>query len=194
MNHDSLLPAIFENLPASACDVASIGVDLATLQQAIGYRFARPQLLRVAVTHPTWVAEADDTTWPSQACLEFLGDAVVDLQVADAVWRRFPNLHEGDLTRLRASLVSEPALARVARAIGLGHWLLLGKSAANSNLADQDVVLADAVEAIIGAAFLDARARGSESLSALQVMFDRLFGSQIAALSPDDGHDPKSLL
>ncbi|MGH1433303.1 MAG: ribonuclease III family protein [Lewinella sp.] len=127
------LPKVLRGLPEPALRLGdgtepAAEYDLEALQAAIGYTFADPGLLRVALTLGSWANEHTDAGWPSNACLEFFGDAVLDLVAADAVWRRFPELAEGELTRLRASLVAEASLVKVARALGLGQFLYMEKS------------------------------------------------------------------
>lgn len=165
---------------------------LVPLQERIGYQFARPALLRVALTHPTWVNEHPRSGWPSNACLEFFGDAVLDLLATEALWQRFPGLAEGDLTRLRAIVVSAPALAAAARAQDLGP--LLWVAYRQASLRENDASLADAAEAILGAAFLDARGAGRDPLAAAGAVFQELLGARLAALKPDDGKPAKARL
>jgi ribonuclease-3 len=110
------------------------------------------------------------------------------------VWCGFPQLDEGPLTRLRASLVSERSLARVARSVELGRWLLVGRGDELRGARDRDGTLADALEAVLGAVFLDARAAGHEPTASVAVLFDHLFGERLRKLAPEDGLDPKSRL
>ena len=184
------LPAVLAALP----DDDPALTELAPLIARLGHRFARPALLRAALTTPSWVNEHPLAGWPGNACLEFLGDAVLGLVAADALWRRFPTLGEGDLTRLRASLVSEAALGAVARDIALGELLFLGRGDLKSGVLERDGTLADAVEAAIAAAFLDARAAGGDPLAAAAAVFNALLGPKLTAMRPEDGVDPKSRL
>lgn len=162
------------------------------LQARLGYTFHRPALLRVALTHPTWVNEHARSGWPSNACLEFFGDAVLDLLATEALWRRFPGLAEGDLTRLRALIVSAPALALAARAVNIGP--LLWVAYRQASLRDNDATLADAAEAVLGATFLDARAVGKDPLAAAETVFQALLGERLASLRADDGKPAKARL
>jgi ribonuclease-3 len=164
------------------------------LEHRLGYRFADPALLRVALTLGSWANEHRDAGWPSNACLEFFGDAVLGLVAADALWRRFPELAEGELTRLRAALVSETSLAQAAEAIDLGAWLYLGRGDLKRGGRDHPSTLADAMEAVLGAVFLDARESGGAPLDAAATVFERLMGERVAELRPDHGVDPKSQL
>ena len=125
------------------------------LETTIGYHFGDRTLLREALTHKSYSNEQAEGTAPHSERLEFLGDAVLDLAVSDLAFSRFPDLAEGELTRLRAELVSEAGLARVARTLALGEHLLLGRGEARSGGRDKDSLLADALEALFGAVFRD---------------------------------------
>ncbi|MEZ4383178.1 MAG: ribonuclease III [Nannocystaceae bacterium] len=190
------LPAIFEDLPdrrgAPEIDAALAGLE--PLELRLRYRFKRRALLRVALTHASWCNEHPEEGWPSNESLEFFGDAVLDLVTADALWNRFPELPEGALTRLRASLVSERALATAARGCQIGDWLFLGKGDELRGGRERDASLADALEAILGASFLDARAAGKDPLAAAAQVFRALLGDRVAGLEPDHGIDAKSRL
>jgi ribonuclease-3 len=164
------------------------------LQERLGHRFARPALLRVALTLGSWANEHKGSGWPSNACLEFFGDAVLGLLAADALWRRFPDLAEGELTRLRAALVSEESLAAAAESMDLGAWLYLGRGDLKRGGRTHPATLADGVEAVLGAVFLDARESGHAPLDATATVFERLMGERIAELRPEHGIDPKSRL
>ena len=119
-------------------------------QKVIGYQFRQPEMLRAALTH----ASGADTRLASNERLEFLGDAVLGFLIARAVYERFPEAPEGELTRLRASLVREESLAICARNIGLGELLLLGRGEERGGGRENASRLADALEAVIGAVFL----------------------------------------
>lgn len=130
------------------------------LEKRIGYTFRDVEYLRLALTHSSY---ANETGVPSHHLLcnerlEFLGDSVLSLITSDFLYGRFPRLPEGDLTRIRAALVCEEALASYARQIGLGEFLLLGKGERNSGGADKNAVIADAFEATLAAIYLDAGA------------------------------------
>lgn len=192
----SKLPAVLRRLPDPSSDsgVAAELDRLAALAELLDHRFEHPGLLRVAVTVGSWTNENPKAGWPSNACLEFFGDAVLDLVAADALWQRFPDLPEGPLTRLRASVVSERSLARAAKRVGLGAWLFLGRGDEQRGAREREGTLADALEAALGAVFLDARAGGEDPTLAAGRVFERLFGEQVAGLRADDGIDPKSAL
>jgi len=120
-----------------------------------------PELLELALTHSSYAYENGGA---NNERLEFLGDSVLGYLVAAEVFRRFPDAAEGDLTRVKNSVVSAPALATAANRIQLGSHLLLGKGEKSSGGASKVNVLADAFEALIGAAFID---RGIDSASAI---------------------------
>lgn len=193
------LPRIFESLPDPTVVIGD-GTEpaehrgLDELMRRLGYDFSRPALLRVALTLGSWANEHLDVGWPSNASLEFFGDAVLDLVAADSLWQRFPELSEGELTRLRAMLVSERSLAHAAEALELGEFLYLGRGDLKRGGRTHASTLADAVEAVLGAVFLDARADGRSPLQAAGDVFAHLFGERLRALEPEHGVDPKSRL
>ncbi len=126
--------------------------DVESLQRAIHYQFSQVKLLVTALTHSSFANEHDLV---NNERMEFLGDAVVELCISTELYIRFPDLHEGELTRLRARLVSEPGLARVARSIDLGNYLFLGKGEEAQGGRERDSVLSDAMEAVLSAIYLD---------------------------------------
>ena len=121
---------------------------LESLQQRLGHRFSRPELLTRALTHRSFGADHNER-------LEFLGDAVLSLAVSGLLYERFAGSDEGDLTRVRAHLVREDSLHRVALALGLPEVMRLSEGEARGGGAQRPSILADAVEALIGATFLD---------------------------------------
>ena len=124
------------------------------LQDRIGYRFKEPDLIVRAMTHRSYRNENSDVPWDNER-LEFLGDAVLSIVVATLLWQEYPEEDEGSLTRARARLVSEEALARCARRFDLGKYLLLGRGEDATGGRDRDSVLADAFEAMVGAIYVD---------------------------------------
>ena len=136
------------------------------LEKRIGYRFTGAALLQQALTHRSFGS-------PHNERLEFLGDGVLDCAIAEELFRRFPDSSEGELTRLRASLVRETALAEVAQDIGLAEFLRLGEGEAASGGARRASILADTLEAIFGAAFLDG------GYSAARAAIRRAFGGAL---------------
>lgn len=125
-----------------------------SLEKQIKYRFRKKALLETALTHPSFRYEDAETELDNQR-LEFLGDAVLGLLAADLLTEKNPQANEGELTRLKSSLTSGPALAEAARKLGLGVHLRLGKGEAISGGADRDSNLEDALEALLGAIWLD---------------------------------------
>lgn len=131
-------------------------------EERIGYQFDNLDLLATALTHSSYSNEKKLSKYECNERLEFLGDAVLELISSEYIFRSNPSLPEGDLTRIRASYVCEPTLALCARELGLGEYLFLGKGEAMTGGRDRDSVLSDAMEATIGAVYLDggfARAR-----------------------------------
>jgi ribonuclease-3 len=148
----------------------------------IGHRFKAPDLLVKALTHRSFSAANNER-------LEFLGDSVVNCAIALQLYRTYPDLSEGELSRLRASLVSQPSLAAIARDAGIGAHLRLGEGEIKSGGASRPSMLADAVEAIIGAVFLDA---GFDAACSVVGVF---FKNALARVDPlTTGRDPKTLL
>lgn len=127
---------------------------LAMLQHRIHYPFREVKLLDQAVTHSSWANEQGDQQ-PHNERLEFLGDAALELCVTQELFERFPQVREGELTRMRSRLVSQPALSSLAREIGLDVCLRLGKGEESQGGRHRASLLADAMEAVIGAVFLD---------------------------------------
>lgn len=124
------------------------------LEKRIRYRFRRKHLLEAALTHPSFRYENAETVVDNQR-LEFLGDAVLGLLAADRLMAQHPDADEGGLTQLKSSLTSGVALAAAGRSLGLGDCLRLGKGETASGGADRDSNLEDALEALLGAVWLD---------------------------------------
>jgi len=122
----------------------------AALEAALGHRFTRAEHLAVALTHRSFGEGANNEK------LEFLGDAVLALAMSDLLMTRFPDAREGDLSKIRASLVNAEVLARKARELGLGRWLRLGKGEDKSGGREKSSILAAMYEALLGAVYLDA--------------------------------------
>ena len=125
------------------------------LQNTIGYHFRNKELLKSALMHSSYTNE---THLPKHQCnerLEFLGDAVLELISSEFLFFENPKTPEGELTRMRASMVCEPSLAFCAREIGLGDYLLLGKGEERTGGRNRDSITSDALEALIGAIYLD---------------------------------------
>ena len=144
----------------------------------LGLTLRDPSLLEQALVHASFSPEHGVA---SNQRLEFLGDAVLDVVVADVLFRTCPDLAEGDLSKARISLVNEAALADVARSIELGDHLLLGNGAEAEGARDKPSVLSDALEAVIGAVYL------SEGLAAASALIVSLMDDRIAAAAKSPG-------
>ena len=125
------------------------------LEAAIGYRFQNISLLQNALTHSSYANERWHDSLKSNERLEFLGDSILGMVVAEYLYRNFPDRPEGELTRMRADMVCETSLATVADKIGLGEHLLLGHGEERFGGRKRASILADAVESVIAACFLD---------------------------------------
>ena len=125
------------------------------LEEAIGYRFKNITLLQNALTHSSYANERWHNSLMSNERLEFLGDSILGMLVAEYLYKNFPDRPEGELTRMRADMVCEKTLAAVANRISLGKHLLLGNGEEQGGGRSRDSILADAVESVIAASFLD---------------------------------------
>ena len=125
------------------------------LEKKSGYHFQNHLLLKQAMTHSSYANEHKAKGYHDNERLEFLGDAVLEVVSSEFLFRNYPALPEGDLTKLRASIVCEPTLALCARALDLGDFLLLGKGEEHTGGRKRDSIVSDAMEALIGAIYLD---------------------------------------
>ena len=155
---------------------------LAELEKGLGHKFANAELARQAVTHRSFGA-------PHNERLEFLGDSLLNCAVATLLYERFPQLPEGDLSRLRAALVNQASLSEVATRLGLGDRLRLGEGELKSGGFRRPSILADALEALLGAVYLDA------GFEAVRAAVERLMGERLESRDklPVD-KDPKTAL
>ena len=128
---------------------------LKDLEAVIGYKFRNISLLQNALTHSSYANERWHNSLLSNERLEFLGDSVLGMLVAEYLFRNFPNRPEGELTRMRADMVCEQTLAAAANRIGLGQHLLLGHGEEQGGGRTRNSILADAMESVIAASFLD---------------------------------------
>lgn len=129
--------------------------DLSILEQKIGYEFKDRMLLRQALTHSSFSNEQKINKLENYERLEFLGDAVLELLSSQFFFERYPSWKEGQLTRVRSSMVCEPALAFCARDIELQDFILLGKGEEATGGRDRDSIISDVMEAVLGALYLD---------------------------------------
>ena len=125
------------------------------LEQKIGYVFRAPSMLMQAMCHSSYANEHKPSPIPDNERLEFLGDAVLEVISSDFLYHQYPELPEGKLTKLRASIVCEPTLALCARAFDLDKYLLLGKGEEMTGGRTRNSIISDALEALIGAIYLD---------------------------------------
>jgi ribonuclease-3 len=139
---------------------------LAELERRLGHRFDKPELARQALTHRSFGT-------PHNERLEFLGDSLLNCAVATLLYERFPKLPEGDLSRLRAALVNQGSLSEVATKLGLGDVLRLGEGELKSGGFRRPSILADAVEALLGALYIDA------GFEAVRQAVERLLGERL---------------
>lgn len=154
----------------------------ARLEKSLEYGFAQPELLRQALTHRSHSS-------PHNERLEFLGDSVLNCVVAALLYQRFPNLKEGELSRLRANLVRQESLADIATHLPLGNQLRLGEGELKSGGFRRPSILADALEAIFGAIYLDA------GFDAVARVIEHLYRARIEQIDPlEASKDPKTAL
>jgi ribonuclease III len=154
----------------------------ARLEKSLEYGFDQPELLRQALTHRSHSS-------PHNERLEFLGDSVLNCIVATLLYRRFPNLKEGELSRLRANLVRQESLAEIAADLSLGDRLRLGEGELKSGGFRRPSILADALEAVFGAIYLDA------GFDAVARVIEHLYSTRIEQIDPRDASkDPKTAL
>ena len=156
--------------------------NLQILEKKIGYTFNDQSMLVRALTHRSAGSRHNER-------LEFLGDSLLSMVIADALFHRFPKVNEGDMSRMRATLVREKTLAELAREFDLGEYLILGPGELKSGGFRRESILADAVEAIIGAVYLDA------NIEQMQAMMLGWYEDRLDAIQPGiDQKDPKTRL
>ncbi|MBX9905275.1 MAG: ribonuclease III [Burkholderiales bacterium] len=157
-------------------------MDPDTVSGNIGHQFRDPGLLRRALTHRSYGADHNER-------LEYLGDSIVNCVIALELYERFPGLSEGELSRLRANLVNQQSLHGIAQQLRIGEYLLLGEGELKSGGAQRPSILADSVEAILGAVMLDG------GFTAAQDVVRRLFAGSLAGINPNvSGKDAKTML
>ena len=152
------------------------------LSETLGYSFSDTHLLRQALTHRSAPGDSNER-------LEFLGDAVLDIVISEALFHTLPDAPEGDLSRLRASLVRDTSLAEIAAGLGIGEHLILGSGERKTGGHRRQSILADVLEALFGAVYLD-----SDFDTAAQLIH-RIFGDKLGDLPhADELRDPKTRL
>jgi tetrapyrrole methylase family protein/MazG family protein len=165
----------------------SLAAPKGDFEHELGHVFQRPELLETALCHSSFAHEHPDRGLEDNERLEFLGDALLGLIISRLLYERFPDASEGDLTRWRSYLVNETSLARVARSIKLGQALLLGAGEDSSGGRDKNSILADALEAVLGAIYLDG------GMEAAQSTIKRLFNPFLEeAVRSEAGEDFKT--
>lgn len=163
------------------------GRDFQRLEELLGYRFTRVELLERALTHRSYANESRGRAGDNEK-LEFLGDAVLDLVVGHHLMDRFPHLSEGELSVTRAQVVSEAGLWEVAAELGLGGFLRLGRGEEKSGGREKPSLLADAFEAVVAAVFLDG------GYDAARDLVDRLLADRLCAIDASGFSDFKTRL
>ena len=140
------------------------------LEEKLGYRFKNRGLLEHAMTHSSYANEHRGAGLTSNERLEFLGDSVLGVVVADYLFHQHPDMPEGELTRTRAALVCEDSLVEVARELGLGEYLRLGKGESSGGGRERPSIQADAVEAVLAAIYLDDNGSPGEFLGYFEIL------------------------
>lgn len=160
----------------------------AALEQSLGHQFQDESLCEAALTHKSWLNEKPEDGRTDNERLEFLGDAVIALVVSDMLMQRYPAFPEGELSKKRAGLVNEAGLARVADALALGQWIFLGRGEEQAGGRQKRSILADALEALIGAVYQDG------GFEAARRVAERLFERPVAESGNAVERDYKSRL
>lgn len=168
--------------------VTTVKENWQNLEESLGYSFQERALLEEAMTHRSYANEFHADNLPDNERLEFLGDAVLDLVISQYLMVALPSAPEGELTRIRAEVVSLPSLARLAMSLDVGSGLLLGKGEKSSGGRDKPSLLADALESLFGAIFTDG------GFDAAKAAIMPLFVPLLQQASLNDGQDFKSRL
>jgi len=164
-------------------------IEILELEKKLLYQFKDKKILEQALRHSSFVNEQIDSDLQDNECLEFLGDAVLSLVVGHILMKRYPDLNEGDLSRMRANLVNESQLACIARSVDLGSFVRLGKGEVQTNGRKKNSILADTFEAVIAAVYLDSGFDATFKL--IEKHFSEFFDSIAASAA---NHDYKSQL
>ncbi|MGE5357551.1 MAG: ribonuclease III [Bacteroidales bacterium] len=149
-------------------EVVRLRDDFAALEDRLGYRFRQPQILERALTHRSLANEDATGAIMDNESLEFLGDAVLGFSIADTLFRRFPEYDEGQKSKLKSLLVSTPTLARLARQLELGEFLMLGRGEEKTGGRRKQALLADGYEAVIAAVYVDGGIEAARAFIARQ--------------------------
>ena len=143
-----------------------------SLEERIGYRFKDTELLKHALTHSSYINEHGLEKEASNERLEFLGDAILEMVSSEFLYHQYPDRQEGAMSKLRASLVCEPALAQCARELGLGPELYMGRGMEQLGGRDMDSIISDAFEALIAAMYLDGGEKEARAMIYTHVLSD----------------------
>ena len=160
------------------------GQELSSLENELDYQFKDIGLLREALQHSSYVNEQSDPALQDNERLEFLGDAVLDLVITHILMNHFPQTREGELSRMRAAIVNESQLAVVAQKLNLGQYLLLGKGEALSHGEEKSSILADALEAVIAAVYMDGGLKNA--FDVIERQFSRVISQVGERLAAED--------
>ena len=171
----------------------SIGKDIFELYTTIGYEFRDINFLETALTHSSYANEqkSKGIYFQSNERLEFLGDAVLQIMISEHLFEKFKNNNEGSLTKMRQFLVCEKTLSNIAVSISLGDYINLGRGEELTDCRNRPKLLADALEALVGAIYLDS---DKFSVSGAKIAVLRLFDAEIKKASAMQGGDYKSML
>ena len=159
---------------------SAVSETFADFQESLGYTFRDRELLSRALTHKSYTNERRDVSSPNNERLEFLGDTVLGFVIGELIYRSFPNLQEGALSKIKAHLVSAATLAAKSRALNIGKFLRMGAGEARSGGAEKLSLLADGFEAVIAAIYLDG------GLSAAETFLRRIFGPDVSGIDIGD--------
>lgn len=160
---------------------------ISEIEKVLEYHFLNPQLLYSALTHRSHFHEVGD--YPHNERMEFLGDSILNMLVGERLMKQFPEASEGELSKYRAELVSEEGLLKIAKDLGLGQWLRLGRGEELQGGRERSSLLADAVEALLAAVYLD-----SGGLREVRRVLNKLFESRWESLGTNANKDLKSQL
>jgi ribonuclease III len=164
-------------------------VDLSEVERKLQYKFNNTELLGEALRHSSYVNEQQDAGMRDNECLEFLGDAVLSLVAGHTLMQRYPELKEGDLSRMRANIVNDSQLAIIARRLNLGEHIRLGKGEIHTKGREKSSILANALEAVIAAVYLDG------GFDAAFHTIEKNFATLLNSIdAPSANHDYKSKL
>ena len=170
----------------------AIGKEITGLENSLGYKFTDIKLLETALTHSSYTNEqrSRGINLVSNERLEFLGDAVLEIIISEHLYYNFKNYREGALTKLRQKIVCEDTLARIAGSLSLGDYINLGRGEETNGCRNRPKILADALEAVVAAIYLDS----GEKRSAAVKIIERLFADELEAAKTPQSIDYKTRL